>query len=370
MGATPDTPADAPDDGSCDARSLEHREFEQQAAEVVLRARPRFSVGRAAFLLVTAVCLYLLAPSIVEVLSAWNQLDDFNPVALPFVVVLETLSFACVWLLQSIALRRAQWDAIVPSQLAGNAFSRVVPGGGATSTAVQARMLADAGFDLTHAATAITVQSLMISAAVVALPVFVIPGMVLGARLPGTLLHAAWIGLGVFAVMILAGTLLVATRRPVHAVGAGIQRAVNLVRVRRPKIEGLGDRLVVERDEIRATMGSRWPEAVGAAVGRWGFEYLVLLLALYAIGAGPDPWAVMLAFSAAALLSLLPFTPGGLGFVEAGLTATLVAAGVAADQAVASTLLYRLVSFWLPLPVGAVAGWWFRRRYPRPVRAV
>jgi uncharacterized membrane protein YbhN (UPF0104 family) len=56
--------------------------------------------------------------------------------------------------------------------------------------------------------------------------------------------------------------------------------------------------------------------------------------------------------------------------VEAGLTATLVAAGVGADQAVAATLLYRLVSFWLPLPVGAVAGWWFRRRYPRPVRAV
>jgi uncharacterized protein (TIRG00374 family) len=357
MGANPDPPPERQPD------------LEQQATEAVLAARPRFSVGRAVALVLTAVSLYLLAPSIVEVLSAWDTLDDFNPLALPMVLVLESLSFACVWLLQSIALRRKQWDAIVLSQLAANAFSRVVPGGGATSTAVQARMLSDAGFDLTRAATAVTVQSLMITASVVALPLFVIPGMVMGTRLPGNLLHAAWIGIGVFAVMIAAGTVLLATRRPVHALGGVIQRVTNFVRFRRPPVSGLADRLVVERDEIRTTMGSRWPEAVGAAVGRWGFEYAVLLVALYAIGASPDPWSVLLAFSAAALLSFIPLTPGGLGFVEAGLTATLAAAGIGAEKALAATLLYRLVSFWLPLPIGAVAGWWFRRRYPRQVRA-
>ena len=34
-----------------------------------------------------------------------------------------------------------------------------------------------------------------------------------------------------------------------------------------------------------------------------------------------------------------------------------------AQQALVSTLAYRLVSFWLPLPVGAVAQLLFRRRY-------
>jgi len=116
-------------------------------------------------------------------------------------------------------------------------------------------------------------------------------------------------------------------------------------------------------------MGARWPEAVGAAVGRWFFEYLVLLVALYAIDAEPDPWSVLLAFVAASLLSMIPITPGGLGFVEAGLTATLAAAGIGAEEAVAATLLFRLVSFWLPLPVGAGAWWWFRRCYPRTTRA-
>jgi uncharacterized protein (TIRG00374 family) len=59
----------------------------------------------------------------------------------------------------------------------------------------------------------------------------------------------------------------------------------------------------------------------------------------------------------------MPLTPGGLGFVEAGLTGTLALAGVGAGAAVVATLAYRLVSFWLPIPAGAVAAVIHRRRY-------
>jgi uncharacterized protein (TIRG00374 family) len=52
-----------------------------------------------------------------------------------------------------------------------------------------------------------------------------------------------------------------------------------------------------------------------------------------------------------------------LGFVEAGLVGTLTLAGVPAPAALAATLLYRLVSYWLPIPVGGVAYLLFRRRY-------
>jgi uncharacterized protein (TIRG00374 family) len=59
-------------------------------------------------------------------------------------------------------------------------------------------------------------------------------------------------------------------------------------------------------------------------------------------------------------------TPGGLGFVETGLTTLLVLAGADTDQAVVGTLLYRLASFWIPIPLGALAwgGWRVVRRAP------
>jgi uncharacterized membrane protein YbhN (UPF0104 family) len=55
-----------------------------------------------------------------------------------------------------------------------------------------------------------------------------------------------------------------------------------------------------------------------------------------------------------ALGSIIP-TPGGLGAVEAALTAGLTAAGVPGGVAVSAVLLFRLLTFWLPVPVGWVA---------------
>ena len=84
---------------------------------------------------------------------------------------------------------------------------------------------------------------------------------------------------------------------------------------------------------------------------------------------------LMLGLNAAAqILGMIPITPGGLGFVEAGLTATLALAGVSGGEAVLATLIYRLASYWLPMPSGLVAYLLFRRRYQtgkvaRPVPA-
>ena len=81
------------------------------------------------------------------------------------------------------------------------------------------------------------------------------------------------------------------------------------------------------------------------------------------MGAHPSPPLVLLAFCAASLLTLVPVTPGGLGFVEAGLTATLALCGVPPGDAVLATFAYRLFTYWLPMPLGLAAGVVHRRRY-------
>ena len=55
-----------------------------------------------------------------------------------------------------------------------------------------------------------------------------------------------------------------------------------------------------------------------------------------------------------AIGSILP-TPGGLGGVEAALTAGLTAAGLPGAVAVSAVLLFRLLTFWLPVPIGWAA---------------
>ena len=55
-----------------------------------------------------------------------------------------------------------------------------------------------------------------------------------------------------------------------------------------------------------------------------------------------------------AIGSILP-TPGGIGGVEAALTAGLTAAGLPGAVAVSAVLLFRLLTFWLPVPFGWAA---------------
>jgi hypothetical protein len=68
---------------------------------------------------------------------------------------------------------------------------------------------------------------------------------------------------------------------------------------------------------------------------------------------GHIPWhGILVAYGLAQVLASVPITPGGLGVVEGGLTAVLVAYGMPTNEALASVLLYRAVSFWGLVPVG------------------
>jgi uncharacterized membrane protein YbhN (UPF0104 family) len=71
--------------------------------------------------------------------------------------------------------------------------------------------------------------------------------------------------------------------------------------------------------------------------------------------------AAVVYLTGSALGSLVP-TPGGLGAVEAALAAGLTATGMAAATAVSAVLLFRLLTFWLPVPAGWGAFTYLRRR--------
>jgi glycosyltransferase 2 family protein len=86
------------------------------------------------------------------------------------------------------------------------------------------------------------------------------------------------------------------------------------------------------------------------------FAYIFCLAACVAAFGRSVPIAsiAVVYLTGSALGSLIP-TPGGLGAVEAALTAGLTAAGLPGAVAVSSVLLFRLLTFWLPVPFGWVA---------------
>ena len=55
------------------------------------------------------------------------------------------------------------------------------------------------------------------------------------------------------------------------------------------------------------------------------------------------------------MLAAIPVTPGGLGVVETVLTSSLIGFGTPRGVAILGVLSYRLINFWLPIPLGGVA---------------
>jgi uncharacterized protein (TIRG00374 family) len=342
------------------------------AAEIARGERAEPQPGRLkrnlVWLGVTAISLYLVFPSLVQVFGSWHDITRLSPAWLALMVLLQVAMLACLWGLQRLALHMRRWRPIIASQLAGNALSKVAPGGGAVGAALQYRMLADEGLDRPRVIAGLTAVNLLTFGFVTALPVLAIPSLLRGG-VDRSLIEAAVVALVLLAVLIGVGALFLARDKPLARVAALIQRARNALRRHAEPLTGLPARLLHERDRIIDTLGPHWRNALFWTAGRWAFDYATLFAALLAVGSHPRPGLVLLAFTAAQVLGQIPVTPGGLGFVEAGLTGMLALAGVDAPDAVLATFAYRLFSFWLPIPFGLLGLALHRRRVARLMAA-
>ena len=96
-------------------------------------------------------------------------------------------------------------------------------------------------------------------------------------------------------------------------------------------------------------------EAVGGSLLLNFFYIAALWCGVRAFGGTLSPVAVAVVYLAGAAVASVAPTPGGLGAVEVALSTGLTAAGMAGAAAVSAVLLFRIATFWLPVPVGLVA---------------
>jgi uncharacterized protein (TIRG00374 family) len=327
--------------------------------------------GRAVGLTLTGIGLYVVAPSLLTLFGSWPQLRDVKPWWFAILVGLVFCSAGSLWWLTRLALtgrpsrpeRRPSaghvgWATAATAHLAGNAAGKIVPGGAATAGVVQGKVLIQAGQPAAVVASALAAMGLLTTGVLLLLPVLTIPALIIGPPPARQLQLGLLVSLILAVVIVALGVTALTWTRCVVAVGRAGGHVIHLVK-RDVTAETAAAALVNARDRVAAAFAGRWWRAVTAAAANRMFDYAALVAALVALGAHARPAEVLLAYAVAQALALVPITPGGLGFVESGLTTLLVLIGVSADQAVVSILLYRLASFWVPIPIGALAwaGW-------------
>jgi uncharacterized membrane protein YbhN (UPF0104 family) len=107
------------------------------------------------------------------------------------------------------------------------------------------------------------------------------------------------------------------------------------------------------------------PLLIAGIVGYWVWDNLALWATFHAVGSSPGAGTMLLAYLIGQLGGLLPI-PGGIGGIDGGLIGTFIVFGADASTATAAVLAYRIILFWIPLILGAVAFASLRRSMAKP----
>lgn len=319
---------------------------------------------RGFLLLLGMLTIYLFLPTLLTLAEVAPKLEQVQWRWFLLMAMLMTGAFASQWALTRIAVPGISWFVAATSQLTSNAAVRVIPGGVIAGGAFYFRMLAVSGVPMGTAITALAAVGILSNLVLLALPAVAVVIAVVSAPIPQGMLPVAIAGTVMFVAMFSVAVVMVKFDRPLHAIGWVVERVVAWAgRLLRKDWSLTAVDVIDRRDEVVSALGKRWHKALAVAVSNWLLDYAVLVVALIAVGAHPRPSLILLAFAGAAVLGMIPLTPGGLGFVEAGLVGMLTISGIPAADALLATLAYRLFQFWLPIPAGLVSYVLFRRRY-------
>ena len=135
------------------------------------------------------------------------------------------------------------------------------------------------------------------------------------------------------------------------------QTRARLTEIVWPRLRNVGPRLV---DAISHPL--RLAISAGANLVLTAAYLVAFIAALRAIGAHPALLPAAVVYLAGNAVGSAAPTPGGIGGVEAVLAAGLTAIGVPAHEAIPGVLLFRVATFWLPIPAGWVSYLLLHRR--------
>lgn len=274
----------------------------------------------------------------------------------------DVICLVAVWAaglgLHAIVLRRSlpglSRRRALALNLGGSSVSNVLPFGGAAGIGLNFAMLRSWGYDGVQITAFATVSNLVVAFVKV---IIAVGGIVALSFMPGIAARvdaptspgaiAAYAGVGL-------------------AIAAGFIGCLVWAR-------GRG------RSRVSAWIAQFWEKSAhvlrrgwrGLAVGGFGYPLLQVVLmwsCLIALQVHVHIGAVLAAYAVERMLTLIPITPGGVGVVETAATAVLVGFGADPVGAAAGVLLFRVFSFLIEIPLGAVvaAAWFARRNRLRP----
>ena len=353
-----------PDTDDVLERQAAEEELEVSRIQALLQDRRKLVSGLVVVVLLV-VAIYVLFPKIVGADEAVNKLDEAKWYWVLIAIGFNVAAFAAYVALFRGVLggtrddevhRRLDLRASYQITMAGLAATRIFSAAGAGGLVLTYWALRKAGMPRRRAACRmlafLVLTYFVYTAALVIFGVLLRSGVLPGnAPLAGTVVPAAISG-GIIVLFLMIALIPQDFERRIQHYARGYRRARYLERFAKgPATLAMGTRTAIAF--------IRHPRygflAVGGALGFWAANIAMLWASFEAFG-GQVPFGVLVqGFFLGMAANLIPSPAGGVGAVDAGMIGAFSIFGIDDSIVFPAVLTYRVIAFWLPIPLGVVA---------------
>jgi uncharacterized protein (TIRG00374 family) len=324
--------------------------------------------GAAAVVFLAAIFVFAL-PRVIDYGEVWDALRNVPPAWMAVLAAAAAVNLATFPPTLMAAMPGLRFRPALAVTLASTASTYIAPGGAAVGMAFTYAMLRGWGIRGQAATLGVGVSGVFNLLFTFSAPAIALALLTLEGGTHAVLRTAALVGLIVFTLVIGAFSLALSSPRQAEWLGDAAARAANwiLARAGRPPAGWSGTTFSRFRGDAVHLLKRRWPALTAGTLSGHLTVYLVLILAMRAVGIDGDEVSIIESFAAWSLVRLfaaIPITPGGFGVVELGLTGSLIAFGGPRGEVLAAVLVYRFLTVVPPLVLGAVFGATWRRHHP------
>jgi uncharacterized membrane protein YbhN (UPF0104 family) len=304
--------------------------------------------------------IYFLFPKVVGLGNALDKLDDADPVWIGIAIGFNVVAYATyIALFKAVVggdALRLTWGETYEINMAGVAATLLFSAGGAGGIALTYWALRKAGMrrrDVGRRMVAfVSLHYIFYPIALIVFGILLRTGVMNGkGSVELTIIPA-----GIAGAMLIAGVLV--TLIPPDAE----RRLARFAHSERSRhlLESLGKVPATLGEGFRFALGlfahpSKGGLAVIGAAGFWAASIGVLWASFHAFGVHVPLAVVVQGYFLGMVANLFPLAPAGVGAVDAGMIGAFVLFGIPEETVFPAVLIFRLVSFWMPIPPGIFA---------------
>jgi uncharacterized protein (TIRG00374 family) len=329
--------------------------------------RRRIIQGALSIGLGLAMIVFVL-PQIADLSEVWDAIRDMTTLEMAVLLAFAIWNLVTYWIINVISTPGLTYPQSIVVTESTTAVSNTVPAGGAVAVGLTYGMLGSWGFSKSRITVSLLVTGIWNNFAKLAMPILAVALLMLQGGAGGGRIVTALIGLGALVAAIAIFALILRSEDFAARAGLRAEKIVTSLRrvIRKGPVDGYDQAVVKFRSRIIGLVRHRWISLTFWTVVSHFSLYAVLLVALRQIGVSEDEvsWTRVLAvFAFARLLTAIPLTPGGLGVIELALIAGLDTSSVAHSEVVGAVLLFRLLTYVVPIPFGLLTYVFWRRNH-------